>query len=290
MDIPVYTQSIGDSLLKGKMDTITSLRDAKKKNLNKEEKAGFEKAARGFESMFVYMMLKEMRQAMLEEKKDDKDSFGGDTLQGMMDMMLSDHVSRVGKGIGIAETFYQNMTGDKLGGITSEAVPDLIHSKTGNVVPLATPKNNKESQPVSGNFIEKMNGRFREFDSIISQASSQYGVPENLIKAIISAESAGRPDARSNAGAKGLMQLMDSTAAELGVKNSFDPKENIFGGAQYIKKMLDNFDGDTELALAAYNAGPGNVQKYGGVPPFPETQAYVHRVKKFNDLFSHGSV
>ena len=118
-----------------------------------------------------------------------------------------------------------------------------------------------------------------DINSIISEASAKYGVPEALIRGIIKRESNFRYDAVSGAGAKGLMQLMPGTAAEMGVTNPFDPRQNVMGGTKYIAQQLKSFGGNVDLALAAYNAGPGNVRKYGGIPPFAETQHYVQAVK-----------
>lgn len=121
----------------------------------------------------------------------------------------------------------------------------------------------------------------KSLDDIFEQASVKYQVPVELLKAIGKAESDFNPNAVSRCGAQGVMQLMPATAASLGVTDAFDPEQNIMGGSKYIADLLKKYDGDTRLALAAYNAGMGNVKKYGGIPPFEETQNYVVKVMKY---------
>jgi soluble lytic murein transglycosylase-like protein len=117
-----------------------------------------------------------------------------------------------------------------------------------------------------------------KFDSLINRASDKYNLPADLLKKVIQTESNFDPNVVSSAGAQGLMQLMPATAKWLGVTNPFDPAQNIEGGSKYLHNMLDKYNGDVTLALAAYNAGPGNVDKFGGVPPFEETQNYIKKI------------
>ena len=121
--------------------------------------------------------------------------------------------------------------------------------------------------------------RSRSFDDLIDEHASRNGVRKDLVRAVIQVESAFNPRAVSNKGAIGLMQLMPATARQFGVSNAFDPNENVRGGVAYLRQLLDRYNGDERLALAAYNAGPGAVDRHGQtVPPFRETRDYVSRV------------
>ena len=129
----------------------------------------------------------------------------------------------------------------------------------------------------------KINPRYssKKYDDIIANASQQYGVSFPLLKAIIKAESGFDPRAVSKKGAKGLMQIMPENFKPLGIKDPFDPSQNIHAGARYFKQMYDRFNGKIALSLAAYNAGPTAVERYNTVPPYLETEEYVEKVLKY---------
>jgi len=141
---------------------------------------------------------------------------------------------------------------------------------------LASSRHKRSDKTIlSFKFINKPHQKFTNF---VSKAAEKYKVDENLIHAVIRAESSYNPNAVSPKGAGGLMQLMPDTAKQYGVIDRFSPEENIEGGTRYLKFLLDRYGGDVSLAVAAYNAGEGAVDKYDGIPPYAETRAYVEKI------------
>ena len=137
----------------------------------------------------------------------------------------------------------------------------------------------------SGSRFSAFRKNFHLYDDTIRALGAELGLEPALIKAVVMAESAFNPHALSKQGAQGLMQLMPQTARLVGVTDPWDPEDNLSGGARYLKQMLMRFNGDIRLAAAAYNAGPGSVEKFGGVPPYGETRTYVNRVHTFYETF-----
>jgi soluble lytic murein transglycosylase-like protein len=156
--------------------------------------------------------------------------------------------------------------------MTAPAAPVATTSTSSFAGALAAAQGSPSAAPVNGA------GGDTSFDAEINAAASSNGIDPALLKGLVAQESGFNPSARSGAGAVGLTQLMPGTAASLGVSNPLDPVQSLQGGAKYLRQQLDRFGGDEKLALAAYNAGPGAVQKFGGVPPYRETQNYVTSV------------
>ena len=129
----------------------------------------------------------------------------------------------------------------------------------------------------------------KEYDWMIKQAASRFGVDSSLIKAVIKAESDFDHRAVSRKGAQGLMQLMPETSNHMKVENPFNPEENIFGGTHYLSLLLNRFENNKQLALAAYNAGPEKVETHQGIPPFPETKSFVTKVLDYYKIYKSGN-
>ncbi len=271
---------IGDALEKAASGPVRKLTDESprkvlskptRKLTDEHEMANARKACQEFEAIFIHKMLSSMREAFESEKGEDKD-FGGDMFKSMMDEQLGIALARAG-GIGLA-----NMLGKSLG-IEDDLPP------AGSRLPRNFPMEVGISAYERG----KVGPVLEAYEPAIKAAASDSGVSENLIKAVILQESGGDARAVSGKGAKGLMQLMDATAKELGVKNSFNPVENIRGGARYLAGLIREFKGDLELALASYNAGMGTVKKFGGIPPYEETRGYVKKVMAELDKLNKAS-
>jgi len=155
---------------------------------------------------------------------------------------------------------------------------------TGNLVLSDHPKDSTQRTYAVGTSGDirstRVGQRSMQYDSLITEHASTHGIRADLVKAVIQAESAFNPMARSVKGAMGLMQLMPATAIAYGVSNAYDPAENIRAGVSYLRGLLDRYSQNEELALAAYNAGPTAVEKYGAVPPYRETRSYVAKIQK----------
>jgi len=246
----------------------------------KVEAEKVKKACAEFESLFLSQMLKTMRESgsiLTEEEKKDGLGLGTDNpFQDMFDWQLAMKLS-MGSPLGIAKQlagkYLERLEGaDPTEGTTPEAkeIPDLRRF-------IGQPAEPPPERVISRkkNHLPRLDS---DIDEIVNDTAKTFNLDPNLIRAVIQAESAGNPRAVSPKGAKGLMQLMDATAADLGVNNPMDPTDNIQGGSAYLRKLLDRYQGNQKLALAAYNAGPGAVDRYGGVPPYPETVTYVRKV------------
>lgn len=259
-----------------------------KKELSAEDKIKAKEAAKGFESLFMYLVLKEMRKAMLEnfQNEEQRIDFGGDILGDLGYMELTNQLAKSGSGIGIANLIYKHLTGENLENRVENQNLKEANSRSMNLhKPISFSKSSVSPLNREINSFSKPD-KLSIYEEYITEAAKKYQLKPELIKSVILAESNANRYAISKAGAKGLMQLLDSTANYLGIDNAFEPKQNILGGSRYLRQLLDTFEGNLDLALAAYNAGPGNVYKYGGIPPFPETRAYVARVKKIYERIS----
>ena len=181
-------------------------------------------------------------------------------------------LATIGTRLGELQTMVAQMNAPATPAPAPAAAPAAATPTSSFAGALAAAQTSPSAAPVSGT------GASSAFDAQINAAAASNGIDPALLKGLVSQESGFNPNARSGAGAVGLTQLMPATASALGVTNPLDPAQSLQGGAKYLREQLDRFGGDEKLALAAYNAGPGAVQKYGGVPPYAETQNYVTSV------------
>ncbi len=237
----------------GKYKTVSSADGEVKQRYLK-----LKRASEDFQSLFLSYLLKTMRQTVPESKLFGK-GFGGEVFTEMFDTKIAEHLSG-SAGMTLDNILFNQLAPKALGDDWQSISEELnlgaaLNSKRFNNMSMEAP-----------------------FDHIVKEVSRKYNVSASLIHAVIAAESGGNPHAVSHKGAKGLMQLTDSTCDQLKVSDPFDPEQNINGGVRYLRELLDRYDGKLELALAAYNAGPANVDKYGGIPPFKETNEYVKTI------------
>lgn len=245
----------------------------KKREVDDKEKLA--KAAKDFESILTSMMLKSMTKTT-EGIFGGEESFGGNVLDMIFETEMASFISKT-KGLGIAEMIYGNMTGDDF-----KTVYEIFSKYRSRIINYSAIDRSYDLVKPNDNAMERLS----KYENIIEEASKKFNVDKNIIKSVILTESAANEQAISKAKAKGLMQLIDETAKSMGVNNIWDPKENIFGGTKYLSEMLKKYNGDLKISLAAYNAGPGNVDKYSGIPPFEETQNYVKRVMGYLNHFN----
>jgi len=283
--------------------------------LNKDRK--LKKALSGFESMFVQQLLKSMRSAYLSEDSKSglgMDTMMSISDQALADHIGEND----GLGIAklMYQYFQKQYNSENMQNSLNAETKPLEIDNSNSAIDISIKENTHKllnDLNESGNYQIKESNKIKfmtnpqmpnksyedikfdnssqiktsptqslklndKIDQAVADSTARYSLPRDLIKAVMQAESGGNHLAISSKGAKGLMQLIDSTATDMGVKNTFDPAQNIEGGAKYLRLLLDRFDGDLRLALAGYNAGPGNVEKYGGIPPFSETITYVDKV------------
>ncbi len=239
-----------------------------------------QKVAKEFESIFASMMLKSMRGS---NEPFENDFLPNDLGQKIYTEMLDDEYGKLMSNhstLGLANLVLQQIRKNDKSSVPSlqmlaglKLQKWMIDNKF-----LARPKTELDA--------DDLVSKISRYGGVIQTAADLYGVEPNLIAAVIIQESGGNPNAISSKGAKGLMQLMDSTARELGVGEVYNPAQNIFAGTRYLARMLERYNGDESLALASYNAGPAAVDSYKGIPPYDETQKYVAGVLTMKDVLN----
>lgn len=249
--------------------------------------AKLKKSCQDFEAILTGYMLKSMRKATVEGGFINK-NMGERVFSEMLDDEYSKMISGTGK-MGLADLLYKQLAGksEETSGV-DEAIRKYQNKNMHHYAPVKSLITDEvtNNKAVEGRNLE-IAKKITKYNGLINVAARENRLDPNLIRAMIAQESAGNKDAVSSAGAKGLMQLMDSTASDIGVTDVFNPKENITAGSYYLRKMMDRYSQDVELALASYNAGPGAVDQYKGIPPYEETQKYVKSVLEYHQMFKN---
>jgi len=248
--------------------------------------AHLRQVSRDLESIFIKQLLDTMQKSVPKSGLYGTSS-GMETWKGMFNEKLASVVSGQ-ESIGLAEMIYRQLSADL--NRHKEVPPAGVRSRV-KKPPPTPPLPGLPESPKSTGAAEKQGGvdlpgPVARFRALIEEAGRKYDLDPALIAAVMAQESGGDERAISPAGARGLMQLMPQTADSLGVTDPFDPSQNVDGGVRYLKNLLERFSGDETLALAAYNAGPAAVKRYGRVPPYAETQKYVRSVKALKTKFA----
>jgi Rod binding domain-containing protein len=250
-----------------------------------EEKA-LRKVSKDMESLFVKLLLDSMDKTVPRGEDSWDNSQAMQTWRGMLNEQLSGQLGESSP-IGLAEIIFKQLSVDsarhkEVPPAAAGQSPPAAADNAPTAAPQApqAPEKAPSHQPYSS-----ATQRVRGLRGLIERTAGEEGVDPALVAAMITQESGGNPEAVSPAGARGLMQLMPATARMLGVEDVFDPQQNVSGGVRYISQLMERFGGDEKLALAAYNAGPGTVDRYGGVPPYRETTDYVKRVSLLKSDF-----
>ena len=235
--------------------------------------------AREFESLFTSMMLKAMRKTVGKNSLIPT-GMGEKIYTGMLDdeyaKMIGLHAS-----LGLSDLIEKELRRSEGKNVGMDQMKNPLWMLDQRLLQSGT-----AAVPASTSGITGLSERVQRWNGLIDKAAEMHGVDRNLIAAVIAQESGGNQHAVSRAGAKGLMQLMDTTARSLGVSSSFDAQQNVDGGVRYLRSLLDRYNGNIHLALASYNAGPGAVDKYQGIPPYRETQNYVRSVMALQSQFA----
>ncbi len=255
---------------------VGDIHDLPAQSLNNKASPDARKVAQEFEALFTSFLMRAMRNTITRSDF-IPESLGEKIYTQMLDDEYARVISEHGN-LGLADLILKEIE-------ESEGDGDALQTLRGlNQQPWMI-DNRLVPQAAQGESTS-LRERLDAYGDLVKEASAKYGVDEHLIAAVIARESSGNPRAVSRKGAKGLMQLVDSTAQEMGVRRVFDPRDNIDGGTRYLKSLLELHSGDERLALASYNAGPAAVERYNGIPPYPETQDYVESVLRMRRSFA----